>query len=50
MALKGASLEHDGEPLADRWAIDEPLSAVASRWRIDPRRDLLRRDSAAVGG
>jgi len=40
MALKGASLEHDGPPRPDRWALDDELSAVAQRWRIDPQRDL----------
>jgi aryl-alcohol dehydrogenase-like predicted oxidoreductase len=41
MALKGASLEHDGPPLPDRWALDGELSTVASRWGISPERDLL---------
>ncbi len=41
MALKGASLEHEGEPRPDRWGVDEELSAVAGRWGIDPQRDLL---------
>jgi aryl-alcohol dehydrogenase-like predicted oxidoreductase len=41
MALKGASLEHDGSPSADRWSVDGDLSAVAGRWDIDPERDLL---------
>jgi aryl-alcohol dehydrogenase-like predicted oxidoreductase len=41
MALKGASLEHEGSPLADRWSVDGELSAVAGRWSIDPERDLL---------
>jgi len=41
MALKGASLEHDGPPVADRWALDDELAAVARRWSIDPDRDLL---------
>jgi len=40
MALKGASLEHDGPPRPDRWTLDDELSAVAQRWRIDPQRDL----------
>ncbi|HEY4896652.1 MAG TPA: aldo/keto reductase [Solirubrobacteraceae bacterium] len=40
MALKGASLEHQGPSLADRWAVDEELAAVAGRWGIDPERDL----------
>jgi aryl-alcohol dehydrogenase-like predicted oxidoreductase len=41
MALKGASLEHEGAPRADRWALDEELAAVAERWGVDPQRDLL---------
>ena len=36
MALKGASLEHDGAALADRWGLDGELAAVAERWGIDP--------------
>jgi aryl-alcohol dehydrogenase-like predicted oxidoreductase len=42
MALKGASVEHDGEPLADRWRLDGGLVDVAARWRIAPRRDLVK--------
>lgn len=41
MTLKGASVEHEGPPLADRWPVDEELAAVAGRWGIDPKRDLL---------
>jgi aryl-alcohol dehydrogenase-like predicted oxidoreductase len=41
MRLKGASPEHDGPALADRWSLDEELSAVAGRWRIDPEAQLL---------
>ncbi|HYM55555.1 MAG TPA: aldo/keto reductase, partial [Solirubrobacteraceae bacterium] len=41
MALKGASLEHEGPPLADRWAVDDELSAAGGRWHVDPERDLL---------
>jgi aryl-alcohol dehydrogenase-like predicted oxidoreductase len=41
MSLKGASLEHDGSPLADRWSLSDDLSQVAGRWGIDPERDLL---------
>jgi aryl-alcohol dehydrogenase-like predicted oxidoreductase len=40
MALKGASAEYEGPPLADRWALDGELSAVAARWGIDPVEDL----------
>jgi aryl-alcohol dehydrogenase-like predicted oxidoreductase len=42
MALKGAHPEYDGEPLADRWALDERLHELAERWRIAPRRDLVK--------
>jgi len=49
MALKGASLEHDGPPLADRWPLYPDLAAVAGRWRIDPQRDLLARAASAAG-
>jgi aryl-alcohol dehydrogenase-like predicted oxidoreductase len=47
MTLKGASLEHEGPPRADRWGLDDGLSALAGRWHIDPARQLVR--SAAVG-
>jgi aryl-alcohol dehydrogenase-like predicted oxidoreductase len=42
MALKGAAPEFAGEPQADRWPIDEELSALAGRWGIDPARDLAK--------
>lgn len=42
MALKGASLEHEGSALADRWSIDAELTAVAERWGIDPARELIK--------
>jgi len=42
MALKGASLEHEGEPKADRWPLSENLRAVASGWQIVPERDLVK--------
>jgi len=41
MALKGANPEHEGEERPDRWALDEDLAAVGSRWGIDPVRDLV---------
>ncbi len=44
MSLKGASAEHDGAPAADCWALDEELAAVGTRWRIDPRIDLTKRE------
>jgi hypothetical protein len=40
MALKGGSAEHTGEPLADRWSLTSELEAVATRWKLDPARDL----------
>jgi aryl-alcohol dehydrogenase-like predicted oxidoreductase len=36
MALKGASAEHEGEPLADRWPLTAELERLAERWRIAP--------------
>jgi aryl-alcohol dehydrogenase-like predicted oxidoreductase len=42
MALKGASPEHDGPPVADRWPLDDELAGLAERWRIDPGRDLVK--------
>jgi aryl-alcohol dehydrogenase-like predicted oxidoreductase len=44
MALKGASVEHEGSPRPDRWPLDGALAAVASRWGIDPARDLTARE------
>ena len=41
MSLKGASLEHEGPPRADRWGVNGELLALAERWGIDPQRDLL---------
>ena len=29
MTLKGASLEHEGPPRADRWSLDDGLTVVA---------------------
>ena len=42
MVLKGAALDHAGEPEPDRWSLDPALAEVASRWRIDPARDLVK--------
>jgi len=44
MALKGASVEHEGEPAPDRWPLDEHLATVAQRWSIDPEAQLVARD------
>jgi aryl-alcohol dehydrogenase-like predicted oxidoreductase len=46
MALKGASPQHSGDELPDRWDLDERLAQVASRWRIEPARDLTQRAAA----
>ncbi|HTA15278.1 MAG TPA: aldo/keto reductase [Solirubrobacteraceae bacterium] len=42
MTLKGASLEYEGEPLADRWSLGGELQQVAERWRIAPQQDLVK--------
>ncbi len=43
MALKGASAQHKGTPLPDRWALNDELADVAARWEIVPERDLSQR-------
>jgi aryl-alcohol dehydrogenase-like predicted oxidoreductase len=43
MALKGASPEYSGAALADRWELDEQLATLATRWEIEPTRDLVKR-------
>jgi aryl-alcohol dehydrogenase-like predicted oxidoreductase len=48
MALKGASPEYVGDPVADRWQLDDELSAVAARWQIEPGRDLLKAERSIV--
>jgi aryl-alcohol dehydrogenase-like predicted oxidoreductase len=48
MALKGASLEHEGSPHPDRWMLDGELSSVAGRWGIDPARDLVKQELSKV--
>jgi aryl-alcohol dehydrogenase-like predicted oxidoreductase len=40
MALKGGVPDHEGPALADRWAVDDDLRAVAERWGITPEREL----------
>jgi aryl-alcohol dehydrogenase-like predicted oxidoreductase len=42
MVLKGASVEYDGEPQADRWALGGELAELAARWRIAPSHDLVK--------
>ena len=41
MTLKGASPEHEGEERPDRWPLSDDLTAVGTRWGIDPNRDLV---------
>ena len=41
MALKGGSPAHEGDARADAWPLDDDLRATASRWGIEPERDLL---------
>jgi aryl-alcohol dehydrogenase-like predicted oxidoreductase len=47
MALKGASPEHSGADMPDRWSLDEQLVEVAQRWQIEPERDLVQVATAA---
>jgi aryl-alcohol dehydrogenase-like predicted oxidoreductase len=42
MALKGATPDHSGDPRPDRWGMSPSSSEVASRWAIDPDRDLCK--------
>jgi aryl-alcohol dehydrogenase-like predicted oxidoreductase len=49
MALKGASVEHEGDARPDRWGLDVQLEHVAGRWGIDPRRDLIQHAATAAG-
>lgn len=42
MALKGASPEHEGPAVADRWGLDDELAALAARWEITPERELVK--------
>jgi aryl-alcohol dehydrogenase-like predicted oxidoreductase len=48
MALKGASLEHDGPPRPDRWPVDDELVAAGAQWGVDPERDLLKHALSGV--
>jgi aryl-alcohol dehydrogenase-like predicted oxidoreductase len=42
MALKGASPQFDGDPQPDRWPLTRAHRDLASRWSIEPERDLSR--------
>jgi aryl-alcohol dehydrogenase-like predicted oxidoreductase len=50
MALKGATPDHEGVELPDRWALDQRQLDVAARWQIDPQRDLRAHVSSAREG
>jgi aryl-alcohol dehydrogenase-like predicted oxidoreductase len=41
MFLKGGSPDNAGEVAADSWPIDQPLRDLASRWEIEPERQLV---------
>jgi aryl-alcohol dehydrogenase-like predicted oxidoreductase len=41
MALKGASPDFEGPAQPDRWPLDDELAQLATRWAIDPARDLV---------
>lgn len=41
MVLKGGSPDNAGEAVADSWPIDQPLRDLASRWQIEPERELV---------
>jgi aryl-alcohol dehydrogenase-like predicted oxidoreductase len=40
MVLKGATPDHEGAELPDRWEIAEQQLELAARWQIDPQSDL----------
>ena len=40
MELKGGNPGHIGEPLPDRWPLNDELLEIAERWKIEPARDL----------
>jgi aryl-alcohol dehydrogenase-like predicted oxidoreductase len=42
MTLKGASPEHEGAVMPDRWPVSPELAAAGERWGIDPDRDLIK--------
>jgi aryl-alcohol dehydrogenase-like predicted oxidoreductase len=42
MALKGATPDHEGPALPDRWPLSDDLAALAARWSIDPLRELVK--------
>jgi hypothetical protein len=40
MTLKGAAPDFEGEPRPDRWGLTPQLAELATRWGIEPARDL----------
>ena len=42
MLLKGATPDHEGEERPDRWELGERHAEIASRWGIEPERDLVK--------
>ncbi len=40
MTLKGAAPDFEGEPRPDRWGLTPELAELATRWGIEPARDL----------
>jgi aryl-alcohol dehydrogenase-like predicted oxidoreductase len=40
MVLKGATPDHEGDPLPDRWGLDDALVDLGRRFGIDAERDL----------
>jgi aryl-alcohol dehydrogenase-like predicted oxidoreductase len=47
MLLKGATPDHEGDDLPDRWALTPKQVELARRWRIDPGRDLRKTATVA---
>ena len=40
MELKGGNPSHTGDPLPDRWPLNDELLEIAARWKIEPASDL----------
>jgi hypothetical protein len=38
---RGPTRAHNGEPLPDRWPLNNDLRAIAQRWHITPEEDLV---------
>jgi hypothetical protein len=43
MLLKGATPDHEGEERPDRWAVEPEQRELATRFGIEPERDLVKR-------